>query len=110
LRRLGAQITTAESTREGLAAIGREVPDVLISDIAMPEQDGFALMQSLNLHSAKQAGKIVSIALTGLSDPQHARRALQEGFDICLVKPLNLGHLIDYVASAVKWTIGQNTK
>jgi PAS domain S-box-containing protein len=110
LRRLGAQITTAESTREGLAAIGREVPDVLISDIAMPEQDGFALMRSLKLHSAKQAGKIVSIALTGLSDPQHARRALQEGFDICLVKPLNLGHLIDYVASAVKWTIGQNTK
>jgi CheY-like chemotaxis protein/two-component sensor histidine kinase len=104
LRRLGADTTTAESAQEALAAIGREVPDVLISDIAMPGRDGFALMQSLNEHPAKQAGRIVSIALTGLSDPQHARRALQEGFDACMVKPLDLGRLIEYVASAVRRT------
>ena len=104
LHRLGADTTTAESAHEALAAIGREVPDVLISDIAMPGRDGFALMQSLNEHPAKQAGRIVSIALTGLSDPQHARRALQEGFDACMVKPLDLGRLIEYVATAVRRT------
>jgi CheY-like chemotaxis protein len=75
---------------------------VLISDIAMPGRDGFALMQTLNEHPAKKAGRIVSVALTGLSDPLHARRALQEGFDVCMVKPLDLGRLIEYVATAVR--------
>jgi len=102
LRRLGAVTATAESAQEALAAIDHQVPDVLISDIAMPGRDGFALMQSLNEHPAKKAGRIVCIAFTGLSDPQHARRALQEGFGICLVKPLDLGRLIEYVASAVQ--------
>jgi hypothetical protein len=101
LRRLGAQVTTAESAQEGLAAIARDVPDVLISDIAMPGQDGFALIRSLNQHPANQSGRIVSIALTGLSDPHHSRRALEEGFDTCMVKPLDLSRLVDYVASAV---------
>src|SRR5713101_1825099 len=109
LRRLGAVTVTAESAQEALAVIGRQVPDVLISDIAMPGLDGFALMQSLNEHPAKKAGRIVSITLTGLSDPQHARRALQEGFDVCMVKPLDLGRLIDYVASAVRRIAGQST-
>jgi CheY-like chemotaxis protein len=68
----------------------------------MPGRDGFALMQSLNEHPAKKAGRIVSIALTGLSDPQHARRALQEGFDVCMVEPWISGRLIEYVASAVR--------
>ncbi len=102
LRRLGADTTTAESTEEGLAEIARQVPDVLISDIAMPGQDGFALMRSLSQHPAKQAGRILSIALTGLSDPHHSRRALQEGFDACMVKPLDLSRLVDYVTSAVR--------
>jgi PAS domain S-box-containing protein len=102
LRRLGAVTASAESAQEALAAIEREVPDVLISDIAMPGRDGFALMQTLNEHPAKKAGRIVSVALTGLSDPLHARRALQEGFDVCMVKPLDLGRLIEYVATAVR--------
>jgi CheY-like chemotaxis protein len=102
LRRLGAKTTTAQSAEDGLAAIEREVPDVLISDIAMPGQDGFALMRSLSQHPAKQAGRIVSIALTGLSDPHHSRRALGEGFDTCMVKPLDLSRLVEYVASAVR--------
>jgi PAS domain S-box-containing protein len=102
LRRLGAVTATAESAQEALAEIGRQVPDVLISDIAMPGRDGFTLMQSVNEHPAKKSGRLVSVALTGLSDPQHARRALQEGFDVCMVKPLDLGRLIEYVASAVR--------
>jgi AmiR/NasT family two-component response regulator len=40
--------------------------------------------------------------LLGLSDPQHARRALQEGFEVCMVKPLDLGRQIEYVPSAVR--------
>lgn len=110
LRRLGADAATAGSVEEALAAIAREIPDVLISDIAMPGRDGFSLMQSLNEHLAKRAGKIVAIALTGLSDPQHARRALQEGFDACMVKPLDLGRLVEYVASAVKRKADNSTQ
>jgi hypothetical protein len=40
--------------------------------------------------------------LLGLADPQHARRALQEGFEVCMVKPLDLGRQIEYVPSAVR--------
>jgi PAS domain S-box-containing protein len=94
LRTLGADTTTAKSTQEALAAIGREVPDVLITDAAMPGQDGFSLMRSLNQQAKKQSHRFVSIALTGVSDPQHAQRALQAGFDICMVKPLDLSNLV----------------
>lgn len=83
---------------------------MLVSDIAVPGRDGFALMQALNAHPAKKAGRIVSVALTGLSDPQHVRRALQEGFDVCMVKPLDLGRLIEYVASAVGRIAEQSEK
>ncbi|MGH7914513.1 MAG: response regulator [Candidatus Binataceae bacterium] len=102
LRRLGADTATADSAQGALAAVAREIPDVLISDIAMPGQDGVSLMRSLNQHAGKQSHGIFSIALTGLSDPQHARRALQAGFDVCMVKPLDLSHLVEYVVSAVK--------
>ena len=110
LRGLGADTTTAKTAQDGLETIGREIPDVLISDIAMPGQDGFALMRSLNQHPAKRDGRIVSIALTGLSDPHHSQRALQEGFDTCMVKPLDLSRLVEFVASSVRQPVRQSTE
>jgi PAS domain S-box-containing protein len=102
LRRLGADTTTTQSAQEALAAVAREVPDVLISDIAMPGEDGYSLMESLKQRVGEQGRRIVSIALTGLGDPKHARRAIQTGFDLCMMKPLDLDHLVDYVLTEVK--------
>jgi hypothetical protein len=101
LRKFGARVCGAESVQDALAAIEREVPDVVISDIAMPGLDGFALMRSLNAHPARQGRKIVAIALTGLSAPEHRRRALQEGFDVCLIKPVHIDQLVENVISAL---------
>ena len=101
LRTFGARVFVAESVQEALAIIERGVPDVMISDIAMPGLDGFALMRSLNAHPARKGCKIVAIALTGLSAPEHKRRALQEGFDVCLVKPVHIDLLVEHVISAL---------
>jgi PAS domain S-box-containing protein len=102
LGRLGARTSTAGSVKEGLGAVSAEMPDVLISDLAMPGQDGYALIKALNDRFGKRRRKFFAIALTGLSDPQHSRRALNEGFDVCMVKPLNLNCLVECVVSAVR--------
>lgn len=101
LRKFGATVLVAESVQDALAAIEHEAPDVIISDIAMPGLDGFALMRSLNAHPARQRRKIAAVALTGLSAPEHKRRALQEGFDVCLVKPVHIDQLVEYVMLAL---------
>ena len=79
----------------------RESPDVIISDLAMPGEDGFTLIRWLHAHSSGRTARILTIALTGLSDPQHSNRALQEGFDTCMVKPLEVGRLVEYISASI---------
>jgi CheY-like chemotaxis protein len=95
----GAQVSTAGSSREALAAVARSAPDVLISDIAMPGEDGFALVRALSRHVAARNQQILPIALTGLSGAQHRQQALDAGFAMCMNKPLDPIHLVDYIAS-----------
>jgi CheY-like chemotaxis protein len=94
----GARVTVAPSARLALAAIQIEVPDVLVSDIMMPEHDGYWLIRSVRELSTEHGGRIPALAVTG--DPsQHSRdRALAEGFNAHLQKPLNVRELLSTVA------------
>ena len=94
----GARVTVAPSARLGLAAIQCDVPDVLVSDIMMPEHDGYWLIRSVRELSAEHGGRVPALAITG--DPnQHSRaRALAEGFDAHLPKPINVRELSATVA------------
>ena len=94
----GARVTVAPSARLGLAAIQCEVPDVLVSDIMMPEHDGYWLIRSVRELAAEHGGRVPALAITG--DPNlHSRaRALAEGFDAHLPKPINVRELSATVA------------
>jgi signal transduction histidine kinase/CheY-like chemotaxis protein len=99
LERCGSEVTTAESASAALQAIGRSRPDVLISDIGMPEEDGYALIQKVRAAEASPGERIPAIALTAYARAQDRVRALSAGFNVHVPKPIEPVELIVVVAS-----------
>ncbi|MBV8518617.1 MAG: GAF domain-containing protein [Acidobacteria bacterium] len=87
LRRAGANVTTAESAREGLRAVDAVRPDVIVCDIAMPDEDGYAFVRALRGRDGVSG--IPVIALTAFGRPEDRERALSSGFDAYLKKPVD---------------------
>jgi CheY-like chemotaxis protein len=94
----GARVTVAPSARLALAAIQCEVPDVLVSDIMMPEHDGYWLIRSVRELASEHGGRVPALAVTG--DPGHhsRERALAQGFNAHMPKPINVRDLAATVA------------
>jgi len=87
----GARVTVAASARQALAVIERDVPDVLVSDIMMPGEDGYWLIENVHTRAKSNGGgRPRAVAVTG--DPvKHSRdRALRAGFDAHLGKPVDV--------------------
>lgn len=98
----GTRIVTAASTCEALDAIAQFNPDVLISDIAMPSEDGYALIRKIRTLSPEQGGLIPAVALTACVVQEERSRALEAGFQVHLAKPLDPDKLITVVAHLAK--------
>ena len=98
LEMVGARVTVASSAREALAIIERDMPDVLVSDIMMPGEDGYWLIDAVRLLSSEGRGRLPALAITG--DPvQHARdRVLRAGYDAHMAKPMRVDALCASVA------------
>ncbi|PZV08966.1 MAG: histidine kinase [Leptolyngbya sp.] len=94
----GMEVLVAESVEVGLQLIEQHHPDVLISDIGMPEKDGIMLIETLRQQPAAQGGLIPAIALTAYVDAQTRDRALAAGFQRHLSKPLDLEQLSQTLA------------
>ncbi|MGH7177518.1 MAG: hybrid sensor histidine kinase/response regulator [Tepidisphaeraceae bacterium] len=94
-----ANVTIAGSSEEALAAMGRELPDVLISDIGMPAEDGYTLIQKVRMLDAARGGKIPAVALTAFARSEDRRRSLHAGFQMHVSKPVEPAELIAVVAS-----------
>ena len=67
LKRVGAEVTSVGSSREALEVLEREKPHVLVSDLAMPEEDGYALLKKIRALPPERGGRIPAIALTAHS-------------------------------------------
>lgn len=89
----GMEVLTAKSAEEGLRLIEQHHPDLLISDIGMPEKDGIMLIQTLRQQPAAKGGLTPAIALTAYVDAQTRDRAIAAGFQRHLSKPLDLDQL-----------------
>jgi CheY-like chemotaxis protein len=76
----GAATLTASSANRALDLIRRERPDVIVSDIGMPDVDGFELMRSVRRRAAEEGGATPSIALTAFTREDDRNRALQAGY------------------------------
>jgi len=77
-------------------------PDAIISDIGLPEEDGYRLMEQISGRPKSQGGEIPVIAVTAYGRPQDKRRALAAGFRLHLTKPVTPGALASAVASVLK--------
>jgi PAS domain S-box-containing protein len=102
----GVLVTTVSSSREALAALdaafaaGRP-PHVIISDIGLPDEDGYRLVEQLASRPKSLGGAIPVIAVTAYGRPQDKRRALAAGFRMHLTKPVTPGGLASAVASVL---------
>jgi signal transduction histidine kinase/CheY-like chemotaxis protein len=92
----GARVRTVGSARAALQALGEEAPDVMVSDIGMPETDGFELIRLVRAEPRIAATK--AIALTAFTRAEDRERALRDGFDAYLPKPVDAEALVRCVA------------
>jgi signal transduction histidine kinase/PAS domain-containing protein len=85
LRLCKATVTTATSARDALLRVSERRPDVILCDIAMPGEDGYAFLRELRTQDAR----VPVIALTAFGRPEDRERALSSGFDAFLKKPVD---------------------
>ncbi|MGC4093757.1 MAG: ATP-binding protein [Polyangiaceae bacterium] len=99
LEQCEARVTSVSSAREALTALESEAFDVLISDIGMPEIDGYELLQRVRQLPPERNGRIPAIALTAYARPEDRTRALKSGFSMHLAKPIEPSELLVVVAT-----------
>jgi CheY-like chemotaxis protein len=105
LERCNAVVATASSAAEARLLLREFRPDVLVSDIGMPGEDGYEFMKTIRASSDAATGamttggrKLPSIALTAFARSEDRRRALLAGFDMHIAKPVDAAELITVVA------------
>src|SRR5690606_14790654 len=89
LERLGADVAAAGSYREALSAFEQRRPDVLLSDIGMPEKTGYDLIRAIRARGPDSGGAVPAAALTAYAGAEDRRRALEAGFQLHLAKPVD---------------------
>lgn len=102
LEQAGANVIPAFSAAEALTLLSQAKPDVLISDIGMPEMDGYMLMQQVRLLSPEQGGQIPAIALTAYAGDINYQQAIAAGFQRHLAKPVNPDILIRAITTLIQ--------
>jgi PAS domain S-box-containing protein len=102
LGRCGAEVTAASSTAEALEAIEAAMPDLLISDIGMPEADGYELLRRVRQLPAEAGGRVPAIALTAYARVDDRMQALRAGYQMHVPKPVELAELVAVAASLVR--------
>nr|MDQ3034939.1 ATP-binding protein [Myxococcota bacterium] len=98
LRAQGADATAVDSARAALASFAKERPDVLLSDVGMPNEDGYMLIRQVRALASGDAKPTPAIALTAYARTSDRERALDAGFDVHVTKPLVPSELIAVVA------------
>ena len=102
LQEAGVTVTTADTAREALAAFEKEAPDVIVSDIGLPEMDGNEFMIRLRRwEETHELPPVPALALTAFAGGDTARVALASGFQQCLSKPIEPVELVTALANLV---------
>lgn len=97
-----ANVTAVSSAHEAIRAITLNRPDVLVSDIAMPDEDGYGLIEKVRRLENGESQKIPAVAITAYAKEEDRERALSSGFQIYLAKPVELTELVSVVARAAR--------
>jgi signal transduction histidine kinase len=104
LEQRGAQVTAVASAAEAIDCLGRNglLPDVLVSDLGMPNEDGFDLISKVRTLDPERGGRIPAIALTAYARPEDRARALAAGYEMHMPKPVEPGQLSDALGDLVR--------
>lgn len=105
LKSLGAEVKMADSAKEGLRVLHDFKPDVLLSDISMPEEDGFSFIRKIRALGPELGGDIPAIALTAYAAAEDIRSVIDAGFSAHIAKPVEkttLSHAISKVVQKHK--------
>jgi len=102
LKECGAMVTAVGTAEAALGIIVQERPDVLVSDLEMPDKGGYWLIGQVRTLSPEQGGTTPAAAITGLTGPEHRASALRAGFQHHMEKPVDLHVLIGIVASLTR--------
>jgi CheY-like chemotaxis protein len=100
LQEAGAEVTTVASVREALEALSHVTPDVIVSDIRMPEEDGYDLIRKVRALPEDRGARIPMVAVSASVSPDEAPRLLAAGFTMFVSKPFELAELVRAVAAA----------
>ena len=98
LRRCGAGVTAVASAGEALAALVRVLPDVLVTDVDLPGEDGYALVRTIRAVEREVGVNVPAIALAASSHAEDRERAFRAGFQVHLPKVLAPSELAQVVA------------
>ncbi|MEH2071710.1 MAG: response regulator [Nostoc sp.] len=102
LQQCGATVIAVPSATEVLKILPQSKPDLLISDVGMPEMDGYMLLQQIRSMSPEQGGEILAIALTAYAGEGNEQQALEAGFQAHISKPIDPPHLIQTIANLLQ--------
>jgi signal transduction histidine kinase/ActR/RegA family two-component response regulator len=102
LKGRGAETLAASSATEAIKLLDRFPLDLLISDIGLPQMDGYALMRHLRRSTGCQNARIPAIALTALARDHDKQLAIRAGYDFHLSKPVDMAELVRVAANLVR--------
>jgi signal transduction histidine kinase/CheY-like chemotaxis protein len=103
----GAAVRTAESATEALGLLRWITPDVLVSDLAMPEEDGYSLIRNLRASEREDGRETPAVALTAYVRAQDRARAVAAGFNIFVEKPVDPDELISVIGRIAESRVGR---
>jgi signal transduction histidine kinase/CheY-like chemotaxis protein len=98
LQTSGVEVRSAASAAEALAALENYTPDLILSDIGMPGEDGYSLIRKIRTLPSPEKNSIPAVALTAFARNEDRTRALVEGFNLHVAKPIDLDQLVRAVA------------
>jgi PAS domain S-box-containing protein len=90
----GAEVSQCDGAAEGLQCVQDQLPDVLVSDIGMPGEDGLAFIKAVRALPPDKGGLTPAVALTGYARPEDRDQALLAGFDLHIAKPISPAQLV----------------
>ncbi len=100
LARYGARVRAAASVSEAMAALQEAIPDVLVSDLGMPGEDGYDLIRQVRMLPAERGAGLPALAVSAYASPADRQKAISHGFRMHLAKPVALAELVTEVARA----------
>lgn len=98
----GAEVKTSSCVADAMRSLKEWTPDILLTDINMPGEDGYSLIRRLRALDPDQGSEIPAIALTAMARPEDSETAISAGFQIHLAKPVDIDELAEAIASLTR--------